>query len=38
MPPQRLEIDGELKVMTPVRISVASEALNVMVPLTFVDR
>jgi len=37
-PQQRLEIDGELKATTPLRISVAAEALNVMVPQTFEDR
>lgn len=34
-PPQRLELDGELKDMTPVKVSVAKGALNVLVPNDF---
>ncbi|MGI8626041.1 MAG: diacylglycerol/lipid kinase family protein [Geodermatophilaceae bacterium] len=37
VPPQQLEIDGELKATTPVQITIAAEALNVMVPGTFED-
>lgn len=37
-PAQAIEIDGELKATTPVRISVAAEALNVLVPHSFADR
>lgn len=36
-PPQQLESDGELKAWTPVRIGVAAEALNVLVPQGFND-
>lgn len=38
VPAQAIEIDGELKATTPVRISVAAEALNVLVPRSFADR
>ena len=37
-PPLPVEIDGELKASTPVRASVAAEALNVVVPPGFDDR
>lgn len=37
-PPQQLEIDGELKTPTPVRLSIAAEALNVVGSQAFEDR
>lgn len=37
-PAQQLEVDGELKASTPVRIQVAEEALTVVVPQSFDDR
>lgn len=36
-PPQPLDVDGEVYGATPVRLSLAAEALRVMVPLTFID-
>ncbi len=36
-PPQDVSIDGEIVARTPIEISIAREALLVMVPITFVD-
>lgn len=37
-PPLRVDVDGEVRGTTPVRLSVAPDALRVMVPRDFVDR
>ncbi len=36
-PPQLLDVDGEVRGSTPIQLSLAAEALRVMVPLDFVD-
>lgn len=37
-PPQYVEVDGEIMMQTPARISLAPDALKVMAPVDFADR
>lgn len=37
-PIQKIEIDGEIKTKTPAKVSIANEALKIMVPTGFRDR